>query len=450
MNTEALFPSKFTIRTKEGSDWSERWDTLRIGQKSSLSVLPIRAFQVFRVFHGPRNCLLGFVVMVCLSITTPLRSEEKKAWSPQSSAWSQIEAAMGSVGLDGTLRLSYPLADSAELKTLGLRCEFVHAIEQDANGRARTVWRFTGLQSYLVPEGREKLRWQPPGGAVVRFERAKIGRALAEAGSPRWLIRESAAGDYEIRSLDGRAWRYAQGLLVAAEHPALGEIRFVTQGGMIREIRRADATGDAVSLLRAEYNNNARVVHLVFGSKNRHSFIWNESDQLVAWRRTDGLEVKFTYHDGLLQEVAIPGQSTQRFAWAESPGWSRGDSKWPAPMHLATDSRRDYLCDLTSSGLVSRARELASGEETVTVFNPLRSRLEQRNGNGTRVVWFRKNPAGRGALQRIENGAGEVLEGYHYDVQGQLVLITRHGEPSRTLSYDESGRLMAIEESKLP
>jgi YD repeat-containing protein len=407
-------------------------------------------FRVCRVFRRQKNGFLNVVVIAWLALAAPLRAEEKKAWSPQSPVWSQIEAAMGSVGLDGTLRLSYPLADSNELKALGLRCALVHAIEQDANGRARIVWRFTGLQSYLVPEGRDKLRWQPPGGAVVRFERAKIGRALAEAGPQRWLIRESAPGEYEIRALDGRAWRYAQGLLVAAEHPAFGGFRFITSGGLIREIRRVDAAGATKLLLQAEYDNNARVVHLVVGQTSRHSFTWNESDQLVAWRRTDGLEVKFTYRDGLLQKVAIPGQPTQRFAWEENPGWSRGDSKWPAPVHLATDARRDYSCDLSSNGLVSRARELASGEETVTVFNPLLSRLEQRSGNGIRVVWFRKNLAGRGALQRIENGAGEVLEEYHFDGQGQLVAITRQGEPARNLSYDESGRLMGIEESKLP
>jgi YD repeat-containing protein len=410
------------------------------------SHLPKNTFRVFHVFRGRRVCLLDFVVMVCLAVATPLRAEETKAWSPQSPAWAQIEVALGSVGLDGTLRLSYPLVDSDELKALGLRCALVHAIEQDASGRARTVWRFTGLQSYLVPEGRDKLRWQLPGSAIVRFERAKIGRALAEAGSPRWLIRESAPGDYEIRALDGRAWRYAQGLLVAAEHPALGKIRFDTQGGLIREIRRADVTGGAALLLRAEYDNDAHVVMLTVGPTSRHAFIWDDAGQLVVWRRNDGTETKFAYRDGLLAEVAILGQPALRFAWAENPGWRRGDSKWPASVHLAADGRNDYSYNLTSSGLVSRVRERASGEETVTVFNPLRSRLEQRSGNETRVVWFRKNSAGRGALQHIEKGTGEVLEDYRYDQHGQLVAIKRQSEPERALSYDESGRLMSLQE----
>jgi len=426
-------------------------------------------------------------VIVCLAVATPVQAEEKKAWSPQSPAWAQIEAALGSVELDGALRLSYPLADSDELKALGLHCALVHAIEKGADGQVRTVWHFTGLQSYLVPEGRDKLRWQPPGGTIVRFERARIGRALAEAGSPGWLIRESTTGDYEIRALDGRAWRYVQGVLVTAEHPALGEIRFATQGGFIREIRLADATGDAALLLRAEYDDNAQVVHLAVGPTNRHSFVWNEAGQLIAWRRTDGAETKFAYRDGLLEEVAISGQPAQRFIWAENPGWRRGDSKWPAPVHLASDGRNDYTYDLTSKGLVIRvrgrslAREIHTqgestvgaalrrdeagnrginpllqpetshrlfglGDETVTVFNPVRSRLEQRRGNETRVVWFRKNSAGRGALQRIENGAGEVLENCRYDARGQLLAIIRKGEPERMVTYDEAGRLMALDE----
>jgi hypothetical protein len=82
----------------------------------------------------------------------------------------------------------------------------MHTIETDAYGRARSVWSIAGLRTSLTPRGRDKLVWSlfvlPP----VEFDSAGIGRALTEAGRGPWLIRQTAAGDREIRALDGRSW----------------------------------------------------------------------------------------------------------------------------------------------------------------------------------------------------------------------------------------------------
>jgi YD repeat-containing protein len=113
-------------------------------------------------------------------------------------------------------------------------------------------------------------------------------------------------------------------------------------------------------------------------------------------------------------------------------------------VHLASDGVNDYTYELTSKGFVMKRTELATRVVTTTVFNPRRHRLNQQAGEFDFLVVFRAE-AGGAALERIEVG-GEIMEKYLYDDRGQLIGIQRHGEGERTLTYDESGRLMALEE----
>lgn len=390
------------------------------------------------------------LTLICAALIGPAiaRSAENKSPPWQSREWPRIEATLGSMNLDGTLRLSYPLTGDQTLKFPGWRCALTHRITQDAHGRARSAWQFEGLASWLAPEGRDQLSWQPPDGPAIRFDRAKIGHALAEAGSHGWEIRETAAGSYEIRARDGRTWHYHDGVLTRLTHPALGEFRVVTQGGLIREIVQTDALNTAAPLLRAGYDDSGHPIRLSFGESPPQSFAWDGTGELVAWKRVDGSTVRFGYASGLLQTVSEPGKPTLRLTWAENPGYERGDSKWPAPVHVSSDGLRDYTYRLTSAGFVIRARDRVTGKTVTTVFNPLRLRLEQHRADGkTRVVTFRRNAATGGlALARIANGRGKILEDFRYDGQGLLVAIKRPGTPEQTLSYDESGRLMGLTE----
>lgn len=388
------------------------------------------------------------LVVVCV---LACRAEEKKPVTIlPPSLWTQIEAATGNMNLDGTLRLSFPMGSSAALKQLGLRFELEHRIEADAINRAHSVWRIKGLQNCLAPSGRDHLLWQPPVGAPVKFERARIGRALAEAGPAQWLIRESAPGEYEIRSLDGRAWRYRQGVLVSAEHPAFGQLRLSTQGAWITRIELADAPTSEPPFLQARYDDSGRLVSLQVGVERPQQLIWSGEGQLTAWQRADGSEVKFSYRDSLLSQLAEPGKPPRQLTWGENPGYGRGDSRWAATVHLASDGVDTYSYALTSRGFMMMRRENNSGRETLTIFNPLRRRLEQRTDGETLVVTFRGGIEDRGALERIATGKGEMLEEYRYSEKGQLLAVKRKGEPERILSYDESGRLMDLGEVGVP
>lgn len=379
------------------------------------------------------------------------RADEKNpAPAPLPSLWTRIEAATGLMNLDGTLRLSFPMGTSAALKQLGVRFELEHRIETDAIGEARSIWRIKGLQSCLVPTGRDHLLWQSLTGTPVRFERTKIGRALAAAGSTRWLIRESASGEYEIRSLDGRAWRYRQGVLMSAEHPDLGQLSFSTQGAWITRIEQTDTSMGAPPLLQARYDEAGRLASWQVGAEKPQQLIWSREGQLTAWQRADDSEVKFSYHDNLLSRLEEPSKPPRQLTWDENSSYERGDSRWTAPVHLASDGTDTYSYKLTSRGFAMGRQENLTGRETITIFNPRRRQLEQRTVGESFVVTFRGGIVGRGVLERIATGKGEILEDYRYDENGQLVAVKRKGEPERLLSYDESGRLMALEERVEP
>ena len=417
-----------------GRRWAERAD----GRLAAIRRLGNR-----RSVEAVGRWLLAVVLVTGLVA----RADEKKPEpAPAPSRWGQIEAAMGAMSPDGTLRRRFSLGESAELKALGVRLEMEHRVETDAWGRARSAWRVRGLQTSLAPTGREHLLWQPPAVAAVKFERAQIGRALSAAGASRWRIREAAPGEFEVRSLDGQGWGYAQGNLVSAFHPALGELRCTTQGGWITTIRRAENGSDEPPLLAARYDDNGQFIGCVIGGQRPQSFIMNENSQLQSWLRADGAEVRFAYRDGLLSEIAEPGQPVRTYAWKENPGYERGDARWAAPVHLAADEANTYNYDVAQQGFVMRRRENVTGRETVTIYNPRRRRIEQQSGGETLLATFRGGTLGRGALERIVDGRGELLEDYRYDGRGQLVKVVRKGEPERAISYDEAGRVFSFEE----
>lgn len=385
-----------------------------------------------------------FISILLLASVAVAQTDEKEAPAWESTQWSRIEAVTGRMNLDGTLRLSFPLSTSVALKQLGIRFELEHRVETDATGRARSGWRVRGLQSSLAPEGRTQLRWQPLAGAPVKFERVKIGRRLADAGSARWLIRELDPVEFEIRSLDGWAWRYRQGVLVGAEHPALGRLRFASQGAWITRIEQTDTALGEPPLLQASYNDQGCLISWQVGTERPQQLSWSEDGHLTSWRRADGSEMRLRYHDNLVSEVMEPGKPPQHFTWSENPGYDRGDSRWAAPVHLASDGANNYSYELTSKGFVMNRTELSRGDVTTTVLNPRRRRVSQQTGGFNFLVLFRNGPGGS-ALERVEKD-GETMEQYLYDEHDRLIGIRRHGEGERTLRYDEAGRLMALEE----
>jgi len=364
--------------------------------------------------------------------------------------WTDIEAAMGEMQLDGSLNYWVSLGGSELLGLLGLRPGVVHVIDVDETGSARSGWRFLGLQTSLVPSGSNVLRWKSLTGAVVDFERAAIGPAFSHAGSGQWLIRKTSEEGYTIHSPDGVSWYYDAGRLVGIEHPALGRLRVSTQGAWVTRIELSESGDEMLALLEASYSDGGRLLKLRVGDQAEQEFTW-EGRELVARRSADGEFVRWSYRDGLLSQISEPNGRRREIRWRANKGFGRGDSRWALPVHLAAVDDVNYGYMLTSRGFVltrktGRAGDSGGGVVSVrTRFNPLRYRLEQWAGGELLAVTFRKHSPGRGAVERIENRVGQILEEYRYDTEGRLIGVRKVGEPPLVFKYDDLGRLMEIE-----
>jgi len=361
--------------------------------------------------------------------------------------WTQIEAAMGEMQLDGSLKYGHSLGGSEGLGLLGIHLSVEHIISVDEAGRARSGWRFLGLQTSLVPSGRDVLRWKSLTGAVVDFERAAIGPAFSHAGAADWVIREISTGaGYEIHSPEGVSWQYEAGRLVKIEHPVLGRLQVSTQGAWITRIEHSEEPEGASPLLEAVYSDGGRLLKLRVGEQAEQKFTW-EGTELVAWPGAEGACVRWSYRGGLLSQISEPNGRLREIHWRANTGFGRGDSRWALPVHLAAIDGDYYHYKLTSRGFVlTRETSAESAVRVVrTRFNPLRYRLEQWAGGELLIVTFRSRSLGRGAVERIENAAGEILEEYRYDAEGRLIGVRTRGEPPLDFHYDDLGRLIEAE-----
>jgi len=383
--------------------------------------------------------------LVFTLLVVVLRAEDTPSATTR---WAQIEAAMGEMQLDGSLKYRFSLGESEALRLLGIRLGVEHIITTDESGGARSGWQFSGLQTSLVPSGREQLRWKSPMGGVVDFEWAKIGAAFFQArgaGAAQWLIRKTGKFAYEIHSPEGASWHYEAGRLAKIKHPALGELQVSTQGAWITRIERREVPGRASILLEAAYSDEGHLLNLRIGEQMEQEFTWDGAE-LVAWRNAQGECVGWSYTDGLLSQIVEPSRPVREIRWRENKGFGRGDSRWLLPVHLASVGGEYYDYQLTSRGFVLTRETSAEGVVRVvkTRFNPLRYRLEQWGNGEALMVIFRKSSPGRGAVERIETAHGEVLEEYRYDTEGRLVGVRRLGEPPLDFRYDDLGRLIEV------
>jgi hypothetical protein len=365
--------------------------------------------------------------------------------SVPSSRWSEMERAMGDTKLDGTLRLAYSLGEGSPLENVGFDLRLEHKVEVNAHGRATSVWQVSGLRSALVLWGRHHLLWRSPSGKSIRFEISKIGRALSEAGSVSWRIRKSAAMSYEIRALDGRAWNYVDGRLVSATHPELGELRVSGMGALLTNVDYVIKTSKEPPLLHALYRNGSSLRSLQINDRV-HRFEWDDDGQLGKWTRADGEVVEFRYRNGLLSSVVGGDDGCREFTWNANPGYGRGDSVWPAPVHLGSSGENAYNVEATTAGLKITRYWRQIGGLIVTIYNPRTQALTQTSESGTFTVRFARREPGL-MIESLSNCKNENLEMYYYDIYDRLKRVARRGEPDRVLSYDDTGRLIDVSEA---
>jgi YD repeat-containing protein len=363
--------------------------------------------------------------------------------------WTEIQENLGGIQLDGLPSLQYSLGESNDLKLMGLNLELVHNIAVDAYGRPRSVWHITNLRSSLSPGDRGSLVWKPLTGGDIKFDRKRIKAKLTKSDDGNWYIRKLVSGDYEIRSLDGRTWRYKKGVLASGGHPVLGTLSFTTLGAKVCSIKSFHES-PSKSLLDVRYDAEAQPIQLRIGSNEANTIRWDEAGYLISWEGAEGKTVTFTYNNGLLASVTESGRPTSYFTWAENKGYDRWGALWRAPVHLSSDHDSSYEYKLRHKGFIIHRIQKSSDKEIVTVFNPRRKRLEQRTDEMEYIVTFCSQENNPMALHRIENGEGEVLEEYLYNDRELLEAVRQKGKPERRLVYDDSDRLMDLIQIKSP
>jgi hypothetical protein len=369
--------------------------------------------------------------------TPPWHSEE----------WSRIERRLGDIRLDGTLRCSFPLADSAEAAAVCGPAVLEHSVALSPWGRPTTVWRIAALTTWLLPEADGRLCWQRPGGDVVHFDRRALGPALAPAGNGPWLVRERTPGQIDIRLPDGRSWEYREGALVAVEHPLRGRFQVTTRGALIVDLMRVEG-GTSDRILHADYDVSGRLVTLHVGN-TLATLEWRDGE-LTRLVGGEPKPVNFSYRGGLVAAIEPDGGPPRTIAWRENSDWWRGDSKWLAPVRLAASSGRTYTHTLSPRGYGIVVRDDTGRIATEIVYNPRRSRLEEKTSDGQRrVVMFHRGRVGIGSgIDQIMDGSGALLEAYRYTAEGLLIGVSKQGAPEESLDYDTNGRLLTIAEGR--
>lgn len=391
-----------------------------------------------------RIWIIGLIMYT--SIFSSAASEYKKQSPPSySKHLREIERNMGLVRPNGLPDLEFPIETSDILELLGVRLGLRHVIISDAYGNYRSTWKISGLQSALTPRARGKLVWTQLSSQSITFDIDDIGPSLSHAGQTNWLIRKPSAMRYDIRAPDGRIWRYLNGYIETIRHPLLGEVKFDTRGAMVRRIHPPTSLVGEAPLLKVTYDTFGRPRSLAVGERVVSIFEWSDRQQLSLWQSSESGRVTFSYKEGLLTKVVTPNVATRWFKWAINGGHERGDSRWPAALHLAEDNENCYSYTLSHEGYRIARFDKDSGFESVTLFNPRRQRLEQKIGQSRLIASFISLDDRTTVLSKIEDGEGQILEQYTYDELGRLVGIERRGEPKQRLSYSQSGRLISVE-----
>lgn len=358
-------------------------------------------------------------------------------------AWTRITEALGSVSLEGTLRRSYPLFQREASAAIGLSLILQHSIEITPFGKPRSRWQVIGLSSSLVPAGREQLRWTSLDGRSVLFARSELGPAWSPAiGDEGVAIRQKGDQAYELRTGSGMLFRYHRGCLRAIVHPSEGAFEVRSMGARITAISRA---GENEPRFQVDYGPCGNVPRILYADGHEERFFWSEAE-LRGWEPSSGEPLAFRYHDGLLVEIRTGTGRTEHFEWAENPGWTRGDSRWPSPVRLVADGVRRYSCHLSQRGLHLQVSGPDGGCRAV--INPRMNRMTFESPHEQLVVHFEGAGSGR-RLRRVETHRGDIIEEYEYDAFGRLERIVRGGE-SLEFAYDSIGRALHLTGRNLP
>lgn len=300
------------------------------------------------------------------------------------SAKSEIEAlkaifqTLPHCTLSGTLRYQVPLARTRLLDQLGLAVVLKHNVETDYQGRPVSTWIFSGLQTYLTPDGRDSLRWRPMGGDDGKFGKKNIGSTFPESWDGPCVIRKANDTAYEIKTRNGLLWTYTNGVLSKIVIPGFGELQVTCCGAFVESIT---LVGQPEAELNVEYLQTGRPSSIQTREGSKTVLHW-EGNILVGWESPYSSIMGLSYHERLLEKITHkPSGEEMAITWRQNPSWGRGDSKWPAPVQISSFGDERYSLEVEEVGLVIHST-LADGKKGTVVVNPLSGLVEVKSAYG--------------------------------------------------------------------
>lgn len=291
--------------------------------------------------------------------------------------------ALGHVDLQGGLRAYYEMIEDEIFTAIGMPCLIAHAVTMTEDGHCRSRWIFRGINTYLVPKGRDDLMWQPTYGNAVVFKLNKIESAFPKGFEGDYAIRRRTAEGYEIKNRRGTVWYYEAGVLASITDAAFGEATVTCKGTFISAMQ---IKGDEEPKIIIIYDHQLLPLAIIRRKKMVTQFQWTGENELSSWTTEKGTTYNYSYDRGLVNAMWVTNGARAEISWKENAGWQRGDTKWPGPIHLAKFGGQTCEMKLESRGLVLEVRNSGSSEASEIIYNPLNKNVIVNSGGKRYIV----------------------------------------------------------------
>jgi len=264
---------------------------------------------------------------------------------------------------DGGLYWSCPLFGMKFSNGLQLNIAVSHVTKYNSfEDSVSSAWRLTGLETWLVCDGENKLTWHPPSGADVSFDRDLISRQEGVASKGCKLA--AVSGDeYIVTDADSTQWVYERGSLAKVRFAKGGEVSFKCVNGLIREI----AYGKTVIFSVQQRNST---LFLYAGDRTVAAIRYERSSQLIESiifedRRRPA--VKFGYENNNLVSITEGDAVSYEFDW-ERVGFLRSYfSVLLFPCYLCSDGKYTYGHEFYFGNATMTATDAAGRRERKTL-----------------------------------------------------------------------------------
>ena len=291
--------------------------------------------------------------------------------------WQQILSGLGAMGINGNFPGNFPILETRELGLLGIPLVLQHELKVEATGQLYSSWAVLGLQSYLVPQGREHIRWVGPTGQMASFRIDQLDRSFRRNEAGDCWIKQSAPAGHAISDSMGRVWQYREGILQSVTHPILGRYEFHCIGSQIHRIRAVDTKHE---LFVARFGEAGHLESLTVSGFPAIDFHRDESGLLLSITQEGSTLFRFLYDQRVLKKIVRRDGQLMTLGWKENAGWRRSNSLYVDPLCLVSDGANCYDFQINHRGFRYSRTADDDRERIITQFNP-------RTGVAIQTIW---------------------------------------------------------------